>query len=587
MKKLLKITVLFAALSLLLVACQPEVEEEPVEEPAAEEEAEEEEAEEASEEEMEEEADEEMDEEMEEEASSDLMSVGAACEESGSLIESITAVDEMTVQVDLCRPDSAFLEKAAFAAFHIQPSEWFEATGGSGDILEQPIGTGPYAVAEWNRGESIIFTRNDDYWGEPAPSETLVFRWNSEGAARLNELRAGTVDGIDNPSPDDFESIREDADLQLIDRPGLNTFYFAMTNTFEPFGDPMVRQAVAMGIDRQRVVDNFYPPGSEVASHFTPCAIVNGCAGEEWYEFDPEAARAMLADAGYPDGFESTIYYRDVFRNYLPEPGLVAVEFQTQLEENLGITTNIEVMESGQFIEESSLGQLDGFYLLGWGADYPHVTNFLDFHFAEANIQFGDPHPEIYEALLAGAAIADTAEAEPFYEEANNAIKELVPMVPIAHGGSGAAYNADVENAIASPLSNEAFAGMTPGDRDTFVWMQNAEPISLYCLDESDGESLRACEQVTEGLYAYEYGGTAPIPALATECVPNDDLTQWVCTLRDGVVFHDGSSLDANDVVMSWAVGLDASNPFHVGNTGVFQYWSYLWGLINEPEAAE
>ena len=70
-----------------------------------------------------------------------------------------------------------------------------------------------------------------------------------------------------------------------------------------------------------------------MASHFTPCSIPNACQGDEWYEFNPEAARELLAEAGFPDGFESTIFYRDVFRVYLPEPGLVAVEFQNQLKE--------------------------------------------------------------------------------------------------------------------------------------------------------------------------------------------------------------------------------------------------------------
>jgi peptide/nickel transport system substrate-binding protein len=72
----------------------------------------------------------------------------------------------------------------------------------------------------------------------------------------------------------------------------LNIFYLAMTNTFEPFDDVNVRQAIAMGIDRQRIVDDFYPAGSQAASHFTPCSITNACVGEEWYEFDPEKPRA-------------------------------------------------------------------------------------------------------------------------------------------------------------------------------------------------------------------------------------------------------------------------------------------------------
>jgi len=121
---------------------------------------------------------------------------------------------------------------------------------------------------------------------------------------------------------------------------------------------------------------------------------------------------------------------------------------------------------------------------------------------------------------------------------------------------------------------------MDPGGRDTFVWMQNAEPISLFCADETDGESLRACEQVTEALMSYEVGGTDVKPSLATECTPNEDLTVWTCALRQGVKFHDGSAFDANDVVASFTMGLDTGSPLHVGNTNAWEYYSYLWGLI-------
>jgi len=506
-----------------------------------------------------------------------------SCENYNGIIKEIAALDELTVRFTLCVPDPAFESKAAFTAFAIQPKEWIEAAMENRQILEKPIGTGPYVLDSWKRGDSIIFKRFNDYWGEKAKTETLVFRWASEGAARLLELQSGTVDGIDNPSPDDFAVIRSDPNLQLIEREALNTFYLGMTNTFEPFDKLEVRQAIAMGIDRQRIVDNFYPAGSSVASHFTPCSIPNGCVGEDWYEFNPEKARELLAKAGFPNGFKTKIFYRDVFRGYLPEPGLVATDIQAQLKQNLNIDAEIVVMESGAFIDESTSGRLNGFYLLGWGADYPHITNFLDFHFGRANPQFGKPFPEIYELLEQGARIADPDEATPIYEQANNKIKELVPMVPIAHGGSGVAYRADVVGGHASPLGNEYFAVMDPGGRSTFVWMQNAEPISLYCGDETDGESLRACEQVLESLLGYEIGGTEVKPALATECNANEDLTVWTCKLRPNVKFHDGSPFDANDVVMSWVVAWDYKHPLHIGNTGSFEYFSYLWGLMNAP----
>ncbi|MBK8984656.1 MAG: peptide ABC transporter substrate-binding protein [Chloroflexi bacterium] len=499
----------------------------------------------------------------------------------GGKILSIEAVDELTVQFNLCKTDPAFLAKIAFTPFGIQPSEWIEANGGTGLLLEKPIGTGPYMLDQWVRGDSIIFKRFADYWGESAAAETAVLRWGTEGAARLLELQAGTVDMITNVSPDDIPGVLADPNLQLLPSGNPNVFYVGFTNTFAPFDNPEVRQAIAMGIDKQRIIDNFYPEGSQVADFFTPCSIPNGCEGDPWYEFDPVAAKEMLAAAGYPDGFETTIYYRDVFRVYLPEPGLVAVELQSQLQDNLGITARVEVMESGAFIDESTSGRLNGIHLLGWGADYPHVTNFLDFHFGANNTQFGNPHPEIYEILLEGAQIADVDEAAPLYAQANNAIRELVPLIPVAHGASADAALATVSGAYVPPFGATQFYKLDPG-KDTLVFMQNAEPISLFCADETDGESLRPCQQVVETLLEYMDDSGETQPELATACTSNEDATVWVCTLRPGVLFHDGSRFDANDVVASWAAGIDASNPNHVGNTGSFDYFSYLWdGFIN------
>ena len=280
-----------------------------------------------------------------------------------------------------------------------------------------------------------------------------------------------------------------------------------MSNTVPPFDNEKVRQAVAMGIDRQRIVDNFYPAGSIVASHFTPCAIPGGCEGEEWYKFDPAAAKSLLAEAGFPNGFDTELSYRDVVRGYLPQPGLVAQDIQAQLKENLGINVKINVMESGAFLDTAKTGALP-LHLLGWGADYPDQTNFLDYHFGKTpSQQFGTGFDDIHAVLDKAAKLSDQGERNKLYAEANALIKQHVPMVPVAHGGSGTAYKADVAGAHASPLGNEIFSVMTPGDRKQFVWMQNAEPLSLYCADEEDGESLRACEQINEALLAFKIGG--------------------------------------------------------------------------------
>ena len=514
----------------------------------------------------------------------------------------ITAVDEHTVVFDLCNPDVAFLSKIAFTSFAINDTAWLEShidPAGTGEqaIVSETNGTGPYKLGAWTRGSEIVMEANPEYWGDAAKAQTLIFRWSTEGSQRVTELQAGSVDGIDNVPPEAFATIQGDANFTLHEREGLNVLYLGFNNnpknegfdnSTNPLANEQVRQAIAMGINREQIVNEFYPPGSEVASHFTPCSIPNGCAGDPWYAFDAAAAQAMLAEAGYPDGFATKLSYRPAVRGYLPDPPAVATAIQAQLKTNLNIDVTLDQQDDTTFIDNANAGLLDGLHLLGWGADYPDATNFLDYHFgAGSQPQFGDRFDDITGPLQQGAAGANDEERAPFYEQANNAIRTHVPMVPIVHGGSGVAYRADVTESHASPLGNEAFAVMTPGDRSQFVWMQNGEPGGLDCADESDGESLRVCEQIFEPLYAYEVGGTAAIPALAEECVPNDELTQWTCTLREGVTFHDGATFDANDVVMSYARQWDAEHPLHKSRESSFGYFGALFGGFLNPPAPE
>ena len=131
-----------------------------------------------------------------------MMAEAPDCDYGGEF-KSIEAVDEYTVKITLCVPDPAFPSKIAFTSFAIQPAEHLQASNGA--PLENPIGTGPYMVESWERGNQLVFKANpDDYWGESFGADTLVFRWGTESAQRLLELQSGTVDGIDNVGPDDF-----------------------------------------------------------------------------------------------------------------------------------------------------------------------------------------------------------------------------------------------------------------------------------------------------------------------------------------------------------------------------------------------
>jgi ABC-type transport system substrate-binding protein len=496
----------------------------------------------------------------------------------------IEAVDEHTVVFTLCNPDVAFPSKVAFAAMQIYPSEALDEipAGGPNPLVDNPIGTGPYRLEQWERGTQIVLSANEDYWGDAPSIPTVVFQWQTEAPQRRLQLESGTADGIDNVGSEDFEAIEGNSDLQLIERDPLNVAYLGMNVDMPPFDNEQVRQAIGLALDRDRLVENFYPRGSEAATQFLPPAIPGYADGFVDFERNVDEARNLLSQAGFPNGFDITLNYRDVVRGYLSQPGPVANDIAAQLAP-LGINVTVAPMESTAFIDAATAGGLP-FYLLGWGADYPDATNFLDFHFGPAYAGFGTPFEDIGDVLAEAGSITDQEERDALYEQAAELIRDHAPMIPLAHGGSATAYKATVENPQASPLSNEQFAEMSIEGQEQFVWVQNGEPGGLYCADESDGESLRVCEQINESLLGYEINGTEVVEVLAESYEPNDDLTEWTFTLREGVTFHDGSAFDANDVVESYRVKWDAADPRHVGRTGEFVYFgAFFTAHLNPP----
>lgn len=506
------------------------------------------------------------------------------------LIRRIRSVDATTVEFELCRPDVALPARLAMVPFAINDTAWLESKikpGGTGEqaIVTAVNGTGPYRLESWNRGSDLNLVRNDGYWGTPARSERLIIRWQEDTGGRIDELRSGAVDGIDDAEAAGIDAAAGDTELRAAPRPGLNVFYIGFNNTYAPFDKPKVRLAIALGIDRERIVETLYPPGSEVATQFSPCAIEFGCAGDPWYEFNPSSARQLLAEAGFPDGFPTRLQYRDVPRPYLPDPTAVATEIQAQLLANLNITAELEVIPEESYLAMVDEGRADGIHLLGRTMSVPEVSGVLDPQFgAGASSEFGQPIDALVDALAAGAATTDAAARTTAYTDANNAIRSAIPMVPIARAGSLALFRADVDGAVTSPLRTERFSAMTPGDRRQLVWLAASAPDGLYCADETGPTSLLACAQLAEGLFRFEPGGATVTPALATACEPNPELTTWTCTLRSGVTFHDGATLDANDVVLSFAAQWDAEHPLHAGREGRFQpFIDTFGGLLNPP----
>ena len=510
-----------------------------------------------------------------------------AMSESGAArlgVAKIEAVDELTVRFTLCAPDPAFTQKLAVTNFAVNDSGWLAAAAADGSLATSMNGTGPLALAAWEQGVQIVLTRNDSYWGDRAASERVVIQWEPESAARLLQLRAGTVDAADNLAPTDEAAIAADASLALLTRSGFNTFYLNFNNRYAPVSDVRVRQAIAIALDRQRIVDLFYPSGSTLATHVPPCVIESACVGDAWYAQDLVAARALLADAGYPNGIDLTLSLRETPRAYLPDPVAVATDIQAQLAA-VGIRVTLKVEEAGGYIGKLLSGELESASFSAALPDYPEAWNSLGIDFGSTSgPAHGDQYPQLVALLDEAQREPDPAARAALFTQINNEIRSQVPVVPIANGASLIAARAAVSGLVASPVAMERFASVRVEGSDTFTWLQGGEPAGLYCMDEEDREAVRICAQVMEGLYGYAEGGTAAEPRLATGCVASADGLVVECALRSSVRFHNGARLDAGDVLDSFAAAWDCAHPLHVGRTGDFRGWSWIMGTLN-PEA--
>ena len=494
-----------------------------------------------------------------------------------SLFASVEKIDPHTLRFTLTHPDAAFLQKLAFPAFGPQSPANIKKYGGGGDLIRNPVGTGPFRFVEWLPDDHITLKRNEDYWGEQPELETLTYRVIKEAPARFLELQAGTVDGVDNLSPDDIPAAQADPHIEVYLRPPFNVGFLGINRAHEPFDDQRVRQAVAMAINKAELVAALYPPTAEVASQFVPPRIFGHSDGLQDWPYDPDQAKALLAEAGYAAGFPTTLWVMAIGRPYFPNPDRVGEVLQANLAA-VGIQAEIVTYDWGTYLEKVFAGEAD-LFLNGWMADYPDATNFLDTFFgAGSDDSLGGTFPELVQMLQEAGSTLDTAQRQTLYDQANQFIHDQVPAVPIVHNSSAIAFRKTVKGIKASPFSQEFFYPASVEGKSHLIFGRSGDSVGLDCVDESDFESLMVCAQIFEPLVAFEPGTTHVVPALAERWEVSDDLLTWTFYLRQGVKFHDGSDLDAEAVVFNFQRWWDKDNPYHVGHTGNFVHWTYYFG---------
>jgi peptide/nickel transport system substrate-binding protein len=401
-----------------------------------------------------------------------------------SLYESCEAVDDLTVTLNLTKPSATVLSTLTLPSLHIvSPTalQEYDADAGATNAdgvfqpggtyaTEHPTGTGPYKFESWTLGEQLELVRNDDYWGDAALTEKLIFRPIADNAARLQALQTGEIQGYDLVEPQDVETIQGDTNLQLLERPPFNVGYVTINQAKPPMDNLLVRQAVAHALNRQEVVDSFYGGRGVVASQFMPQEIQGYADDVVTYDFDPAKSRDLLQQAGLTLPVEIEFWYpTDVSRDYMPDPKRNFEAFAADLNAAGFRVVPKTAPWAPDYVSRVNAGTAGHLNLIGWIADFADADNFIGTFFQAPSEQFGFTNQEIHDLLNQAEEEADPDARTDLYQQANRAIMEFLPGVPYVHAKAALAFESNVEGFVPSPVGvgGESFATVTTSDEES------------------------------------------------------------------------------------------------------------------------
>lgn len=369
------------------------------------------------------------------------------------IIQEVNVVDEYIVEFVLSEPQAPFLNNLAMVSFGISSPTAVKKWGE--DYFKHPVGSGPFKFVEWVKDDRVVLVANEDYWGGRPYLDKVIFRSIPDNGARYMELQAGTIDMMDYINPEDVESVKNNPGLDLILRPSFNVGYFSMNQNFEPFDNVKVRRALNHAFNKETLIGAFYAGLAEPAKNPLPPSLWGYNDDIEDYKYDLEKAKQLLAEAGYPNGFEFDLWYMPVARPYFPQPKMVAQAMQYYFGE-IGVTANLKSVDWGTYLDMYYADELPT-YLLGWTGDNGDPDNFLYVLIDPTQNNFGYENDELHQILLEAQRTVDKERRIELYMEAQEIIHDDAVWVPVAHSTPPLVKKTKVKNYIPNPTSTEKF----------------------------------------------------------------------------------------------------------------------------------
>lgn len=360
-------------------------------------------------------------------------------------IEKVAAKDPYTVEFTLKTPSAIFLQNLAmFPASIVSPTAVKKAGENYG---EQPVGTGPFKFADWQRKQALTIDAFDDHWRGPPGVARVIFLCVGENATRAEQLKRGESHLADDLNPTELQALSRNSELIVQEQVGLNVAYLSMQMEKTPLQHRDVRRAIAHAIDKQELIKIAYGGKASPAVNMLPPSMWGHNNKIQDHLYDVSVAKQMLADCAKREGFELpvklTLYQMTEPRPYLPQADQVASFVKDSLAK-IGIEVRIVPNSVNQHFSKVQKGEHD-LALAGWSSDNNDIDNFL-FSLLDDNLLEKKPdlpvesnnlsryrNPEVHQRLKQGQSELDRDKRLPLYLEAQQMIFDDVPTLPLVH----------------------------------------------------------------------------------------------------------------------------------------------------------
>ncbi len=351
---------------------------------------------------------------------------GRATEVSG-----IKAPDDHTLVIGLDAPFGPFLGLLAMPGAYVVPKEEVQRLGDS--FSDHPVGTGPYILKKWERGDKLLLAANPGYFGEKPKLDGICYTVIPEDLTAVAEFERGDLDALAIPAPE-FRRYTQDPKWNglVLSQVGMNTYYLGMNCSKPPFDNLLVRKAVSAAIDRERILNTVYEGRGVLAKGPVPEAIMpEGGPATDIPGYDSGLARKLLAQAGYVNGLSMKIYIG------ADQETLDMVEVIQQYLSAVGIRASIVQLEWSAFKQAINNGDADAFWL-SWQADYPDPENFLYPVFFSGNFGSAGNRARFKDSVFDGLITKAQTEPDPkergrLYRAAQARAVEMAPWVFFWH----------------------------------------------------------------------------------------------------------------------------------------------------------